>query len=574
VIQIFVLLYAQASAETAVEASEPLPIQWDLTLGTTGRWVFDDGNVTGPEDRNWDPVGEDFRDVVTKVGGSIRWREFQLSLRLDSAIYGNESIAAENASQLIKASAADRYEDTIRLEYVSGLYSSGKDSVTLGDFYVTLGRGLILAVRKVDDVGIDNKLRGASFEMNPVGDLVLHAFGGLLDIANFEQGTGYAYDEPKDLIGGARVEYGFGKVLKLGVHGMRYATFGLPRGDENETFGWGGTIALPRPVPWASLYLEGGHLLRKSIEAGLPSDLEGYGFYASSDLSFGALTILVEGKFYRDLFQLLPGGRLTSDDGRQLLNRLQEPPTAERTGAIILTNRSVGGGRVRFDYRVSELLTPFVSVGQYRDFENEITPSNITGVSAGSRFVWSGGHALVDLAFRGDFSDQRSLPVAAQFGNPLLTQDWQWVADIAQEIVAGYSLELASNGRYALEQGGSTACAEDDVLEDGRTCDGGLVRDAGGRQVRRLTSWVEGRVALSFSSSDKWSVTAAWELYTKSPDTFRPHYFSIGGQWEFWQGWTARALIGQERAGLKCSGGACRFFPGFEGGRLELSVRI
>lgn len=81
-------------------------------------------------------------------------------------------------------------------------------------------------------------------------------------------------------------------------------------------------------------------------------------------------------------------------------------------------------------------------------------------------------------------------------------------------------------------------------------------------------------MALSLKSSEGWGLTGAWEFYTLQPTIFDEHYFSIGGQWSFLEGSVVRALYGGERAGLKCSGGVCRFFPGFEGARLELELRL
>ena len=357
---------------------------------------------------------------------------------------------------------------------------------------------------------------------------------------------------------------------------MVYRPFGLADGVENENTGYGATLELPRPVSWASFYFEAGALARRTLEDRVETEIDGFGVYGSGNLYFGPVTVLLEGKYYDGLFQLLPGGRLTSEDGRQLLNRLQEPPTAERSQAVILTNRSVGGGRVRVDYRISSLITPFVGFGRYRDFESEAIENDITAAFGGAQLHWSGGHATLNGGYRGDFQDQGSLEVGRQFDNALFTRDWHWIADVSQQLFGDYSLELFSEGRHATEQAGAKTCVPGEgTNNNGEICDAGVVRNADGQIVSNLTAWVEGRVALSFLSRDGWSVTGAWEFYTKSPDNFRSHYFSLGGQWEFIEGSTIRALVGQERlAGLKCSGGACRFFPGFEGGRLELSMRI
>ena len=541
--------WAQETAE--IEYEPPSPWRWNLIVNTTGRWQQDDGNITEPGDRDYDPTGENFGDWVSTFGGSIGYNEYLATVRFDSALYLNGAQAAPDASALIQRRTTDRFKNTFRLEYISATYSGRDASLTLGDFYVTLGRGLVLAVRKVDDVGVDNKLRGAEARVKVKG-FKFHLFGGFLNIRNYEPGTAFAYQETGDLIGGGRIEYGWSKYLRLGAHvaliqpPKRIGTDGLP--ERSRTIGYAATIEMPRPVPWASLYLELARRERSTELSGIDGGSDGYGFYGNANFYWGPVTVLAEGKVYDNLLSLNPGDFPQASDPsfklqgqRQIINRVAEPPTAERPLAIILRNRTVAGGRVRADYRIRPWLVPYASFGFYRDQDTEGSEAFVWAAFGGSRLKWDSGHASLEGGYRAEIitADQS-----------ILTRDIHWIADISQKIYGKYSAELFSAGRHATESAG-------------RDVDGNFLLDV----------WVEGRLALSFKSTDGWSVTGAYEFYTKTPEDTKPHYFSIGGQYEFMEGSFVRALYGGERAGLKCSGGVCRQFPGFEGGRIEVNFR-
>ena len=188
-------------ASSVVRSRKTRSVRSEFTLRTTGRWQLDNGDRTQLGDRLFNPSGENFGDLVSTIGGKVTYGEVQGTLRVDAAGYVHRPVPAASASQLIRNELADRYVNTVQIEYVSVQYASRRASLTLGDYYATLGRGLILAVRKVDGVGVDNKLRGGEGRLR-LGPLSLHGFGGVLNVKNFEQGTGYAFEDPNDLIAG------------------------------------------------------------------------------------------------------------------------------------------------------------------------------------------------------------------------------------------------------------------------------------------------------------------------------------------------------------------------------------
>jgi hypothetical protein len=567
-------------------------LQYDVVVASTVRWQVDNGESSeffnavdgdapmctvnedcGPgavcfegrcrtPNNQYDPSGENFGDFVSTFGGSLRYEELVATARFDVATYFRAPEAAPSASDFIRDRLTQRYEDQLRAEYLSVAYAGENIELTLGDYYVTLGRGLTLGVRIVDDVAVDNKLRGGEAKAH-AGPFDIHIFYGLLNIKNFEPGTGFAYEETGDQIGGARFEWNLGRALKLGIHGARIRT-PVISDQQTEFLNVGATLEMPRPVDWASVYAEVAHLDRNRFigQARQLLEQEGFGLYGNINLFFGPMTFLLEGKAYDNMFSILPGD--ASDplaQRRQNINRLSEPPTAERFGATILSNQTVFGGRVRADWSVTPEIVPYVSYGHYVDGgcglfgfrgrssaapgdtcddatsvgANVRPKSFVNAVFGGIRARWSKGDISAEAGYRGQFFYD------AQTASPdtLSLQESHGQLDLHQRF-GRFNAEL-----FLLAK----ALAQID------------------------NDWVEGRAALSLGHAEGWSVTAAYEYTTISPNS-REHYPSLSGQVQLSDAVLLRGLVGGERPGLKCSGGACRFFPGFEGGRLELTVRL
>ena len=611
-------------AQTSEVAVEPdsAELQYDLYYFTTGRWQVDNGTRTGPEDGfAWDPTGEDFGEWNNTFGGSVRYGSFQLAAQIDAATYVHRPRAADNATAGVRTDLESRYEDVLRLEIFSLSYSGRTFDVTIGDFYVTLGRGMLLAIRKIDDLSIDNKLRGGEARVR-VGPVTVYGFAGFLNIRNYEAGQAFFYPESlpeadcsatldalalckdgTDLIVGGRLEYRAGKYIKAGVHA---ATIDAPDVlGEADFRGVGATVELPRPVRWLNAYAEGVLLER---DLGPDTTETGRGFYGNMNLFLGKATVLLEGKAYDNLFNVIPRGVLgTLTASRQSINRIVEPPTAERPFTRILANNTTAGGHVRLDYRVTPRLVPFAAGGYFRDQSFEV-PTNIVFGYGGFRYRWSGGTASVDAGYRAQLNDtdtvgaqnavdgaQRVLDEADGPDETLAAQqaldraqvllrqadlrdgtafrnDAHLRFDVSVDLVGPYSLELFADTFFVISEQGLADCREETAAQE-PACQS-RSPDDNPLVLLPPEEWLEGRIAVSVRSKSGWSLTGAYEFYTRQPEFFAQHYPSLAGQWDFTDGGTVRFLVGGERAGLKCSGGVCRFFPGFEGGRLELSLRL
>jgi len=571
-------------------------LRYEFVLLSTMRWQQDNGDITELGDNNWDPSGEDLGDIVTTFGGSVGYREWLLAVRFDSAFYVHEPVAHPTASQLVQNQLQDRYVSQFRPEYIALSYNGRDVSATLGDFYMTLGRGMILSIRKVGDVGIDNKLTGALVNTRhklPVGELSLTEFGGWLNIKNYEAGTGFYYPERLgssegrrfdafDFVTGGRIEYRLGKYLKVGAHAAHIDT-----SVGSAVNGVAANVELPRPVKWLSAYVEVARISRDDLA---DAQEVGHGAYANANLYFGKATVLLEGKYYDNMFNVFPTG--IRQPFRQVLNRLIEPPTVERPQTLLLANNYIYGGRARVDYRVQPWLVPYAAGGLYWDesfsFQPDRTPLDtpprlIYAVYGGGRLMKSWSELTFEAGYRtqlNQFSEERK--AASQqdrdlHGTPF-RDDAHVLLDWRFPVWGPLSMEVAVNYLYARQENGNLDCTAVEANPDPEIWNPEDFDACAGRgdkvYVPVLVGWHEGRVALSVISKDGFSVTGAYEFYTRQPDTFKQHYFSIGGQYEFMEGGIVRALYGGERAGLKCSGGVCRFFPGFEGGRIELNMRL
>ncbi len=608
--------------------------QFELYYFGTGRWQIDNGTRTGPEDgNNWDPTGEDFVEWNNTFGGAINYGRYQLALQFDTATYFHRPRAADNATNRVRQELQSRYEDVFRLEFISMSYSGRDVDVTLGDFYVTLGRGMLLAIRKQADLGIDNKLRGAEARMR-FGDFTVYGFGGLLNIRNYEASQAFFYPEslPEancsgvadalvvcpdgiDVIGGGRIEYRWGKYLRTGLHAalidapdaLNEGPEGAVRGDSNVR-GIGFNIELPRPTRWLNAYLEGVLLERLLPNQGANVTETGRGLYLNTNLFFGPTTVLVEAKAYDNLFNVTPRAFSTPPmpitASRQVINRILEPPTAERPFTRILANNTALGGHVRVDHRVAPRLVPFVAGGYFRDRSFDI-PTNIIFGYGGFRYQWRHGEATLDAGYRAQLNDPDTAAsaravAAAQAAVDAAPDDQVLIDqleraetllrrdelqdgqafrndahvrfDVSFEVGGPFSLEVFGDTFFVISDAGLLDCTAPTAV-DAPVCQGIDVESS--PLVRAPPEeWVEGRLALSLRSTGGWSVTGAYEFYTRQPGVIAQHYPSLAGQWTFTEGGVVRVLVGGERAGLKCSGGVCRFFPGFEGARLEFVLRM
>ena len=269
---------------------------------------------------NADPSDDDYQVLIDRLNLQASMSELVLSLRLDAVGFLNVPPGA-------------RYESDVRPERVSLRYNAGSFELTAGDFQRQLGRGILLSIRKVDEVGLDLSLRGADVRWTPEG----HAFGvfaGVLNPSNLDAVSLDPLDDPGDLVAGLSYELGAIDQLVIGAHGLYLQPSDRLLDTLDYTVSGGGYVELHELLPGLSLYGEGDVQSRRL--AG--TDELGYAAYVTADASFGDLAILLEGLWLADFQQKgsQNGALLSSFD-------LNQVPTLERIDQEVLNNRDVRG---------------------------------------------------------------------------------------------------------------------------------------------------------------------------------------------------------------------------------------
>lgn len=235
-------------------------------------------------------------------------------------------------------------------------------TVEAGDFYQVFGRGLALAFRKVDPIGLDTTLRGGRVEYERER-LTLRAFAGLANPQNLDPISLAVFPDPDDLLAGASLAARAGRDgdLELSAHAVHADFERDPGASSHDVVDVaGGRFEFPSLLDGAlTLYGEANVLRRESrgqvrVTPGGDEYFAtqrfswGRGVYAAAQLIAGRWTLLAEWKDYTN-YIIAPsqlGGALPRDVARIY----STAPSLERDDQRIFTNANTRGARVRVDY--------------------------------------------------------------------------------------------------------------------------------------------------------------------------------------------------------------------------------
>src|SRR5690606_33409090 len=110
------------------------------------------------------------------------------------------------------------YVSELRLERFRLQHEFEEVTVLGGDTHLQLGRGIALSLRKVDELGLDQALRGGNVIWQ--GDVArLQAFAGITNIANLDGVTQRHLEDPNDTLVGASATFHLGPA-DLSLHGL------------------------------------------------------------------------------------------------------------------------------------------------------------------------------------------------------------------------------------------------------------------------------------------------------------------------------------------------------------------
>ena len=425
-------------------------------------------------------------------------------------------------------------------------------SLRAGDFYSTLGKGLVLAVLKNDQFGEDETIQGGIgnfksdyFNLRLLGGLVNESDSLEFKPTRAQHGE-KEYDR-RDILYGGGITTGHPTYFVIGGNYLGGKLF-VPEDDEyakyeeDDTISLvSGTIESPDFI-YGSFYGEYAWLIREDNKIEILDDekYEGRGAYSSLSLFYGPVTFLAE---YQDYYRF--------DFDYHEAPNLEYTKTAfthaPRTDDII-------GYRLRLDFVIPKIDT--IVYGAYynsQTHEAEKFPETLKDHYSGDGYMEWIEHGYG--GFEQTFSN-----TAYVFGGGGYREipEGRWVHG---ELEAGYpvaSRHQISASTHIKQFAGFGAFSEE------------------------YSSW---QYILEYSFSPWLIVTGLYENsdeplaggFSSSEaggSSVDPHFYSGRVTVEPHEKIRVSVFYGREKGGLQCAGGVCRTVPPFEGGKMDVQVRF
>lgn len=422
------------------------------------------------------------------------------------------------------------FEDDARVERLNVAYSIDDVRLEVGDFYRQLGRGLLLSLRKEDEIGVDVALRGG--QLGYVGDTHRAAlFAGRTNPSNLDTVNEKFVRDPDDLIAGA--EYGLRGLgpVDLGVHGL-YLGIAEPllvSEPDDHTLAAGATAEIADLAGVGSLYLEA-DWQRRTLAG---EETEGYAAYALAELYLGDWVVIAEGLHLDDF-------EISGSPNSALRNPFvyNQPPTLERIDQEVQNNIDVTGARLRVDHTFLDGSLVVYANGMIRigdpDEAAEVTTLHAYG---GVELDYDDESSRLNLS-GGWRDDDRTGGEVAEDIKSMIHFEGDWLHALG----GGYAIHLTT-------------------LNELRTL----------ASIGEASDYARGSTLAGIEKSGLGALTVeyGYDTQDESGDA-RNHFLAAIVDWHLSDDLRLRALGGTQRGGLKCIGGVCRIFPEFAGGRLDL----
>jgi len=477
-------------------------------------------------------------------------------------------------------------------------YSRPGLEATLGDASAQLGRGIVLSVRKRDELGSDTTIRGARLTVSSRGPVALKltALGGELNPLRIDEASGRYLGVPggADALG-SLTEAGMPRAIRTdfapltgscqtsatcGYAPDRIAAGQIELAGERWKLATQGSalfrdaplsedlvrsapriltlsqsVELTRLVPDLSIY---GELALQHTAARAPTAPidPGYGLYASASYTPKNIALTLEGRHYRRLFPLSGNVKLARAGEFSSLSYNQVPTTEleDNDTEFERMNTCVTGARLRGDFTLARGTRALGSLAHYLTYAesgaNEtctITAEQANRIyDASSGFVLdsSDRHRHLELVLGGRLDDA---------GRDLVLPDGSRSRSFYREAYLRHQLELPLSTELSVS--------------------------LTGRHRRRAQAeggpgapWSEGEEVLGLEWAEHSSVGLGAEYDTRPGVPHR--YFNIELSHRPTPATRIALFAGQRRGALRCVGGICRLYPPFEGVRLDVALRF
>jgi len=612
-----------------VGAVDDKPIRVDITETSIVSQQFDARQDQGELIQN-----HGYGAWINRLNLAVAWDRFSIGTRVDSSVYWrrpvDQSVCGPGVAGVCIAPAqvdnvarddASRYRNFVYPAKLYAKYTGKELEVTAGDAYVQFGRGLVLSLRKVDELGIDTTVRGGkiTFTHDPFSFTLV---GGLLNPTRIDEATGRSLVLPREIppdpsrriqgdrfgpqpifgsdrVIGAQIQAGRGLPVVASTNFVRFtrcapyryldngfvadgvldAPFGSCAPNDNET--WLATIpnavtptigaseivmasqTLDIPSLWkhGNLYVEAA--VQRRYHDTDPNDprANGNALYASLTNNFGRFTSTLEVKSYRNFYAVtgaVDQTRAVAFSGVSYTN----VPTAElvtQDSALGFFNACVDGGRLRTDLRLSKPLLVYLQ-GIYAHTKSEIPGGYCT--ESGRTVSAVGAEQTTTNVFDGLAGFEWSFDADRShfFASAGARDDRKVNGDpYYGEAHAEYTFTKYLGGPYSLELTGRHRLRREE------------------NQNIRLPDpeaqwWRQGEHYTALKIAPKWVFSQGIEYTTLVG--YPTYYFNGAILYRFTSESNLRIFFGQQRGGLKCVSGICKVFPAFSGARVELTLRF
>ena len=605
------LIFTQSGVAHAIDLGKlkKKPVVLDVTNTSVLGQQFDARD--GESDLNYG-----YGTFINRLNLALRWNGLTAGLRLDSSVYWRkpqDRTDLQESPATLERDGLSRFRNSIYPAKMWLTYDRPGLEVTAGDAYAQFGRGFVLSMRKLDDLGIDNTVRGlkVSWQKDPFSVTFV---GGLANPSRIDEATGrslfvrqaQAGDTrgPQGVYGsdrgiGAQLQVGRGWPVTFSTHGTvfwrcapsSYDTFGRtndsgllssplgsceandvsyfasslnatnPAVSSRQVDMVGQSIELPNLWSKGKLYLEGVFQHRSPFEGFDDPRASRYGnaLYASATVNAGITTHTLEAKSYRNFYPV--AASVDANYASELTSiSYSAVPTAELItqdnlyGAI---NACVDGGRYRVDVR---LLPNFFVYGQgiyaYSKSEtlsgrcDELGASPVGAVPRADHTTTLDG--LTGFEWQFDKNRSQLFVSAGVRNNETVGGDTFY-----RESSLQYTFVKYLKGPYSFELTGRHRKREEETVN---------VVDGVSKP------WIQGEHYTAFKIAPKWVISQGIEYTTQ---TGMPMFYVNGFLlYRFASNSSVRLFAGQQRGGLRCVSGICRFFPAYEGVRLDLTLRF
>ncbi len=554
------------------------------------------------------------------------WKSWRVGLRVDGAWFPTSRSPTDVALTLLERRTQGRAVDaTDGSFFVQKFYEAGQErstrftnfwypakwdlsyrhrwfDLTLGDFYAQFGRGLVLSLRKQDELSSDTTLRGARLDLHHrIGEvrLELTLLGGTMNPLRLDEASGrYLSVDRARLTGLARVsELGMPSsvsndfvpephptllpdhvlgmawqartaAVAVGLHGARLVRGCTDAGEGCVTSssdlvrsartidGMGISLEFPALFEWASLYTEYAHQALRRFATARRGSSRGNALYASLNLHRAPLTLVVEGKHYRNLQPL--SANIDPTRAREFSPlQYNRPPTIEpvwNDTQFESFNTCTTGARARLDVAVSRTENLFAWVGRYHTWGETAPAGECRTDAQHANRIW-------DIAQGAEFSAQRGKSTA--------------------QALVGVRFDTSAHPVQSLDgQLSSAFYREAYVRYD-------VVRWLGAERSLQFQGWLRRRRQAVGGPSDRWfqattvssvqwgpALNLALGLEYDGNPAFPDTYVNGQVRYNLSGASSVAVFVGQRQGGLRCVSGICRVYPPFEGLRLDATLQF